>query len=272
MVGLTPLTASFNTLLTMFPTRRTNILTAAMVLASSLVSLAQPIPPPTIAPTIRSGGTGVVLVSPDMAMIMTSFTAFSSLETGSPSEAEKSVLSTSSAFLDGLTDFGVPEANTTQSSFQNVPHYVLSNDTNPVLVINGWDATVMFTTSTGDVTLAANISALATELGGSVNSVSFTASEPSRRIAYQEALTLAAMDAMARATSMATGLSVSVGLPIFISDTGAPIPTPFYGMRAMVTKGDSSSGFAEVGLITVQADVDAAFGLIAQNQNRTSRL
>lgn len=250
----------------MFPTR-TNLLAAVAVLASTFAQL----PPPVIAPTIRSGGSGVVQVSPDLAVSMVSFTSFSSLETGSPSEAEQAVLSTSAAFLDSLVEFGVPSENTTQTSFQTIPHYVLSNDTNPQLIITGWDATAHFMT-TSTTNLAANISGLATELGGSVNGINFIASEPSRRIAYQEALTLASMDAMARATSMAQGLGVSVGLPLFISDTGSPMPSPFYGMRTMATAKSDSSGLAESGLITVQADVDASFALIAQNQNRTSRI
>ena len=237
-------------------------------LLSTLVAHAQQ--PLAATPSIRSGGSGVVQITPDLSIVMTSFTSFSSANlNGSPSQATTAVLEVSQSFLESLNDdFGIPEANTTQTSFTNVPHYVLTNDTNPVLVITGWDATVQFTT-TSSPSAAANVSGLCSELGGSVNGVNFVASAPARGIAYQQALQLASLDSMARATSMASGLGVTVGMPLYISDTGSsPIPAPYYGLRSMASAKGDSSGFADAGLITVQADVDAAFALIAQNSTR----
>ena len=192
----------------------------------------------------------------------TQFSSFSPTDTGSPALSEAAVLSASKDFLDGIVGFGIPAENTTQTGFSVVPHYALSNDTTPVLIITGWDATNHFMTmSTTD--LASNISSLAVELGGSVNSVAFIASEPSRRAAYNQALTLSAMDAMDRANAMVSGLGATVGSPMYITDTGRNVePNSIYAFRALSKGVGESSGFSEMGLILVEANVDAAFTLI----------
>lgn len=220
-------------------------------------------------PFIMARGVGSIGIAPNLARVVVSFTSFSSIENGSAADAEASLLSLSSKYLDGLTlGLSVPPANTTQLSFYVSPRLIYSSSLPPTQ--SGWDGSSQLETLLGDETsLVTNVSSLATSLSGSIESIAFDADQASRRHAYLQSVRLATIDAQSRANAMAAGLGVAVGSPLSIADEDMPyMPFPSVRMLTMTSHESTSNGLADQGQLEVNARVTATFSMLSSNRRR----
>jgi uncharacterized protein YggE len=87
----------------------------------------------------------------------------------------------------------------------------------------------MVTAKIRDITKAGTIIDAVTDAGGNltrINGISFTMNDPT---AYNnQAREKAMQDANAKAEQMATLAGITLGKPIYISETSSYIPTPYY--------------------------------------------
>lgn len=219
-------------------------------------------------PFIMARGVGSIGIAPNLARVVASFTSFSSIENGSAADAEASLISLSSKYLDGLTlGLSVPLANTTQLSFYVSPRLMYSSSLPPTQ--SGWDAGSKLETLLGETSLVTNVSSLATSLSGSIESIAFDADQASRRHAYQKSLRLATIDAQSRANAMAVGLGVAVGSPLSIADEDMPyMPFPSVRMLTMTSHESTSNGLADQGQLEINARVTATFSMLFSSNRR----
>ena len=238
------------------------------VLAALLAALAASGSPALVAPAlslpaVRAAGSGVVLVAPDVARIAATFSSFSPISSATPSvSAEAGLMGTTRAFLGGLEALGVASVNVSQAGFHVVETYIWNASTMRSDK-TGFTASASFSVALGDLDLVANVSSLATSLGGTVDGASFGVSDAAERAASLAALSLAATDATARARALAAGVGAALGAAMYVDDASSPQQTmqaPLY-RAAAVAEGDAS-GFASAGLVRVEASVNVAYELV----------
>ena len=169
-------------------------------------------------------GTGKVTAVPDVAIFSLGVEA----QEKTVKEAQSEAISAMNAIITALKANGVAEKDIQTQWYNISPVMKWVEDTNEQITI-GYKVTNMVTAKIRDISKAgATIDAVA-EAGGNltrINSISFTMNDPT---AYNnQAREKAMQDANAKAEQMATLAGITLGKPIYISETSSYIPTPYY--------------------------------------------
>ena len=169
-------------------------------------------------------GTGKVTAVPDVAIFSLGVEA----QEKTVKEAQSEAISAMNAIITALKANGVAEKDIQTQWYNISPVMKWVEDTNEQITI-GYKVTNMATVKIRDISKAgATIDAVA-EAGGNltrINSISFTMNDPT---AYNnQAREKAMQDANAKAEQMATLAGITLGKPIYISETSSYIPTPYY--------------------------------------------
>lgn len=163
---------------------------------------------------ITVNGSGVIKVDPDKATINLGVET-----TGSDAvTAQKETAVTMNKVISALKAMGINESQITTSRYSVYPDYNYNRDTGEE-TIKGYKASNVIKVTTNDVDGTGAIIDTAAKAGANVNNgVSFSVEDSSKY--YGEALALAVKSADTSAKSISEALSVTLGAPISVTESG----------------------------------------------------
>lgn len=187
--------------------------------------------------TISVSGTGLVVVSPDIADLRLGVT----VTKGSVKAARAAAAESMTAVIAALKKLGIADADLQTTGLSLQPNYDYTNNDNPPRITgytlsNGVSVTIRDLDKIGDV-IDDGLAAGATSLDG----VTFRVDDPAK--AQAQARTQAMAQAKAIADTLASSAGVSIIGVASISETSAPTPYPvFYdAARAGALAADTST-------------------------------
>ena len=169
-------------------------------------------------------GEGKVSVVPDVAILTLGVEAQETTVKAAQSEAAAAM----NAVVDALKTNGVADKDI-QTQWYSISPVTKWDDKTNEQITTGYSVTNMVTVKIRDISKAGTIIDAVTEAGGDltrINSINFTVDDPTAY--YNQAREEAMQDAKAKAEQMATLAGITLGKPIYISESGGYIPTPYY--------------------------------------------
>ena len=168
-------------------------------------------------------GTGKVTVVPDVAILRLGVEAQAATVTEAQSDAAAAMTDVMAA----LSGNGVADKDIQTQWYNISPVRKWIEDSREEVTV-GYRVTNTVTAKVRDVGSAGVIIDAVTAAGGDltrVDSISFTVDEPSSY--YDEAREEAVLDAIAKAEQIAAVADVTLGKPVYIAESGGPVPPPY---------------------------------------------
>jgi uncharacterized protein len=181
-------------------------------------------------------GTGEVTATPDVAILTLGVEAQETTVKAAQSEASSAM----NAVVDALKTNGVADKDI-QTQWYSISPVTKWDDKTNEQITTGYSVTNMVTAKIRDISKAGTIIDAVTDAGGNltrINGISFTMNDPT---AYNnQAREKAMQDAKAKAEQMATLAGITLGKPIYISETSSYIPQP-YNLKVYADSGSAST-------------------------------
>jgi hypothetical protein len=190
-------------------------------------------------------GTGEVTAKPDIAVV----TLGVQIEAKTVAAAQQQASQAMSAVMVALTTMGIADKDvkTTSFSIQPVWNYDVGIYSSNQRILEGYQVYNMVSVTIRDVAKAGAIIDVVAEAGGDltrVENIYFTVDKP--EMLYDQARVLAVKDAMDKAQQIASLAGLSLGKPIYISESGGYIPTPMDKMAEAVSSTPISAGELDI--------------------------
>ena len=166
------------------------------------------------------GGSGIVVVVPDLAVLSLGVEARATTVAQARSDAAIAM----TAIMDVLTGSGIEEKDIRTQFFNIQPEYTW-NDVERKQELTGYRVTNSITVKVRDMESVGTLIDQVSEAGGDltrINNISFTAENPAQYAA--QARQAAVEDAMAKAQQFAGLTGVTLGKLLYIAETGGNIP------------------------------------------------
>ena len=166
------------------------------------------------------GGSGLVVVVPDLALLSMGVEARAT----TVAEARSDAAIAMSAIMDVLTGSGIEEKDI-RTQFFNIQTEYTWNDIERKQELTGYRVTNSITVKVRDLENVGTLVDQVSEAGGDlarINSISFTTENPAQYAA--QARQAAVEDALAKAQQFATLTGVTLGKLLYIAETGGNIP------------------------------------------------
>jgi len=168
-------------------------------------------------------GTGKVAVVPDVALLYLGVEA----EAATVAEAQSDAAAAMTGVMSVLGANGVAEKDIQTQWYSIYPVRKWIDDTNEQITI-GFRVTNMVTAKIRDINKAGTVIDAVAEAGGDlarIEGISFTVDDPEAY--YDQAREEAILDAMAKAEKIASIANVTLGKPIYISESSGYLPPPY---------------------------------------------
>jgi len=200
-------------------------------------------------------GTGKVTAVPDVAILSLGVEAQEKTVKAAQSEASSAM----NAVGDALKTNGVADKDI-QTQWYSISPVTKWDDKTNEQITTGYSVTNMVTIKIRDITKAGTIIDAVADAGGNltrINGISFTMNDPT---AYNnQAREKAMQDAAAKAEQMATLAGITLGKPIYISETNSYIPTPYY--LKDYAAGSSASTLISAGELDITLTVQVGYAI-----------
>ena len=200
-------------------------------------------------------GTGKVTAVPDVAILTLGVEAQETTVKAAQSEASSAM----NAVVDALKTNGVADKDI-QTQWYSISPVTKWDDKTNEQITTGYSVNNMVTAKIRDITKAGTIIDAVTDAGGNltrINGISFTMNDPT---AYNnQAREKAMQDAAAKAEQMATLAGITLGKPIYISETNSYIPTPYY--LKDYAAGSSASTLISAGELDITLTVQVGYAI-----------
>ena len=201
-------------------------------------------------------GTGEVKVTPDVAILTLGVEA----QEKTVKEAQSEAASAMAAVVAALTTNGVADKDI-QTQWYSISPVTRWDDKTYEQITTGYSVTNMVTVKIRDISKAGTIIDAVAEAGGNstrINGISFTVDDPT---AYNtQAREKAMQDAAAKAQQLASLAGVTLGKPIYISESSSYIPTPYYS-KDYYAEGGSASTPISPGELTITLSVQVGYAI-----------
>jgi uncharacterized protein len=202
---------------------------------------------------ISVNGTGVITVAPDIAQITLGVQSKQNTVAAAQTQANTAM----NAVMAALKANNIADKDIQTSQFSINPVYTYNNTTGQSTV-TGYSVTNTVNVKIRDLTKVGSIIDAVAAAGGDntvINGISFLVDDPTQY--YAQARTLAMNDAKSKATQLASAAGVTLGAPIFISEsTYSQSGTVYYAKDAL--GGSSTPISAGESNVTINVQVNYA--------------